>query len=441
MEDITKKRILAYINRSMKYLHRLTLIITAFAFLVLTLYFLWAVYHSTRGVTPGDIEPVQKSLQKVDASLQEDGNEILKQFRENREKLENNLEKISKQTNPADPARQETLNNLNSVVSALSLLQTRVDNNRDERQAAIKDSLNKLESLRKGLEPAATPEKIIGLAITRTFNLVIQLAWPLVALAVFLYLFISKKAPARLASLFSNFKSVELFSAKFEMGERVKFSAEESFENFRKQAKNSFDHWVQKKALEEKVRGLLNDPDTGLIKAVNDVRAAMVPPQGPLEKFRCTIHVPDLLFAETFYQLLDYIPRQPGPETRGRTWSFRFGFIGKLWRSEKQTDIWTNVPTDTEQLINNWGMTKEEAENAGKGRQSFLGVMLVHHSVPVGLFYIDAEKANAFGTDTNGTLRQSIKTKCEELEITKDLADIAEELRGSAALIRIYSQR
>jgi len=183
----------------------------------------------------------------------------------------------------------------------------------------------------------------------------------------------------------------------------------------------------------------LKDPE--LVAAIIKSRMAQDPTKNSLPEYRCTIHVPDLLFAETFYQLLDYIPRQSGPETKGRTWSFRFGFIGKLWRSDKQTDIWEDVPTSVQDLIDNWGMTKEEAENAGKGRKSFLGVMLEHNSVPVGLFYMDALETNAFGLDTDEALRKLIAAKCQTRQITEDLAYIAEQLRGSAALIQIYSER
>jgi len=426
-------------NAYSKVISRIALVVVAFAFLLFTIYFLWAVYHATRGVTTSDIESVEKSLKKVDSSLQADDAETLKSFRASRDDLQTSLDSISKQANPADPTRKDALDNLNKVVSSLSHIQTQVSNQREERQTAIKDALLKLETIRKGIEPTATPEKIVGMAITRTFNLLIQLAWPLVILAVFLYLFKSRRAPERLAELFSNFKSVEFFSAKFEMGEKIKFSAEESFESFRKQAKNSFDHLVQKKFLDDKVRNLLKDPElkAAIIKSRTDQDSA----NGSLPDYRCTIHVPDLLFAETFYQLLDYIPRQSGPETKGRTWSIRFGFIGKLWRSDKHTDIWKEVPTDAQDLINNWGMTKEEAENAGKGRKSFLGVMLEHNSVPVGLFYMDALETNAFGLDTDEALRKLIAIKCDTLKITEDLAYIAEQLRGSAALIRIYSER
>jgi hypothetical protein len=426
----------------MKYLHRLILIMATLAFLVLTISFVWSIYHSTRGLTASDIEPVQKSLQKVETALKEDAdpNGILKQLRDNRVRLQTDLEIIATQKSPDDKVKQSAMADLDNVVQSLAVLQTQLASSRDENHAAVSESLAALQTLRKGIEPTATPEKIIGMALSRAASLAVQIVWPLTAIFVFLYLFTSRRAPERLAALFSNFKSVELFSAKFELGDKIKFSAEDTFDTFRKQAKNNFDHWVQKKSLEDKIRGLLH-PDSVVMKKINNARAQLVPDPGTLGDYRCTIHVPDLLFAETFYQLLDYIPHQPGPETRGRIWSFRFGFIGKLWRSEKQSDISPSVTTSVEDLINNWGMTREEAENAAKqGRKSFLGVLLTQHSVPVGLFYMDAKGQNEFGEDNDGSLRKLINDQCESLEITKDLSDIAEELRGSAALIRIYSQ-
>src|SRR6266550_1767448 len=98
---------------------RLALVVFALAFLLFTIYFLWAVYHATRGVTTSDIESVEKSLLKVDASLQDDA-KTLESFRASRDALQTNLNSISTQPNAADPARKAALDNLTSVVSALS---------------------------------------------------------------------------------------------------------------------------------------------------------------------------------------------------------------------------------------------------------------------------------------------------------------------------------
>ena len=434
----------------MEFLKRLAFALAALALVLLALAFQFAVYYSSGAVTPRDIEPIEKSLQKVEATLKETSgpNGMLSKLKDDNEKLQADLQLLSGTVANDSQLRQKALDDLNNVVLSLTALEKRVGHDHHDNQTAITESLLQLKVLRERLSPTSTSEKMMGAVLTQFgiflaafAKFVVLLAWPAVALAMFIYLLRSPAAPERVAALFRNFKSVELFSAKFEIGDKIKFSAEETFDSFRKQAKNNFDHWVQKKALEDKVRALLTNPDTGIIRKINDVRTTLNPAKGALGDYRCTIHVPDLLFAETFYQLLDYIPRQPGAETRGRTWSYRFGFIGKLWRSEKQSDIWGTVPTNPEDLINNWGMTREEAENAGKGRKSFLGVLLTRHSVPVGLFYMDAKGENEFGPDVDEALRKFITAECDRLEITKDLADIAEELRGQAALIRIYSPR
>jgi len=400
------------------------------------------VYHSTRGLTNSDIEPVQKSLRKVEVALKDDGsaNGILNKLKEYQERLRADVEIISKQQNPSDQLRQNAMNDLNSVALSLAVLNEQFTTNRDENYTAVSESLTKLEALRKQIEPMASPERVIGMAITQAGKLAVELAWPLAAIFVFLYLFTSRKAPDRMAELFSNFKSVELFSAKFELGEKIRASAEETFAKFRKQGKELSDLWAQRKSLEEKITEFLSDKDNGLVARIDAARALLSPPMGPLTEYRCTIHVPDLLFAETFYQLIDYIPRQRGAETRGRTWSYRFGFIGRIWRSG-ESGILGSVTTDINELIYEWGMTKEEAESAGKDRQSFFGVLLKQNNVQVGLFYVDAREQNAFGLDVDKSLRKFVEDELKRLEITKDLAAINEELRGRAPLIRIYSQR
>src|SRR5258708_33382072 len=190
------------------------------------------------------------------------------------------------------------MNDLNNVALSLAVLNEQFTTNRDENYTAVSESLTKLEALRKQIEPTATPEKVIGMALTQAGKLVVELAWPLAAIFVFLYLFTSRRAPDRLAQLFSNFKSVEFFSAKFELGEKIRASAEETFEKFRKQGKELYDLWVQRKSLEERITAFLSDKENGLVVKIDAARASLSPLKGPLTEYRCTIHVPDLLFAE-----------------------------------------------------------------------------------------------------------------------------------------------
>jgi hypothetical protein len=241
------------------------------------------------------------------------------------------------------------------------------------------------------------------------------------------------------AQLFKPFKSLKLGPAEFQLSEEIKASVEETFAKYRQQVKEQYDQSAKKKDLDKKLKKLLA-PQSTIMTAIETARTTLTPGRAPLQDHRCTIHVPDLLFAETFYQLLEYVPRQAGEETRGRIWSYRFGFIGKVWRSE-DSDLQGTVSTDINDLINNWGMTKEEAEAAGIGRKSFLGVLLIENEIPVGLFYMDSKEENAFGKKESTTLFKSIKDELDRVNIIKDLAAIKEDLSGQSPKIRIDTKR
>lgn len=425
----------------MKFLRRVGLLLLYGAALVFSIAVMMAVYQSARGLTASDIEPVEKTLRQVETRLQAEAGAdgVLSKFKNVNQKLQVGLETLRGQMGADDQQRRKVISDIDDVVLNLAVIQSHLSVERDANNAAVTDARTRLEALRKQIEPTATAQKVLGAALTQFGKLLTALAWPLVALIAFWFLFTSRRAPGRVAELFSPFKSVELFSAKFEIGDKIRASANETFEKFRKEAKEAYSLWVDRKSLEGKIKSLL-DKEAAVMTKINEMRLSLSPPAEDLQDYRCTIHVPDLLFAETFYQLLDYVPRQPGPETRGRTWSYRFGFIGRVWRSEK-SQIQGEVSTNITELTSEWGMTKEEADNAGKDRQSFLGVLLKHNSVPVGLFYMDAKGKNEFGTDADESLRNLIESECGRLEITKDLASINEELRGRAPLIRIYSQR
>jgi hypothetical protein len=432
----------------MEFIKRIATLIFSLALLIFTISFLIAVYHSTRRVTASDIEAVEKSLLKVEAALKESDSPeaVLNKFKSDNERLQADVQVISRQEGADNQLKQKALDDINNIVLSLTTLQTQWGHERETSRAAIGESLSSLKALRERLEPTATFEKVAGTVLTwiggfvlGVVKLLVTLAWPLVAIFIFWYLFKAQSAPDRVAQLFRPFKSVELFSAKFKLSDEVKASLEETFAKYRKQVKEQYDQSVKKKSLDEKLKQLLDSQST-IMTAVDAARKAITPNRPALQDHRCTIHVPDLLFAETFYQLLDYLPRQADEVTRGRTWSYRFGFIGRVWRSEA-SDLQGTVSTNINELINNWGMTKEEAAAAGKGRKSFLGVLLRHNEVPVGLFYMDSKEENAFGQKENTTLFTTIEAELKRLDIIKDLAAIKEDLSGQSPKIRIYTER
>jgi hypothetical protein len=151
------------------------------------------------------------------------------------------------------------------------------------------------------------------------------------------------------------------------------------------------------------------------------------------EDWRATIHIRDPLVGDALHQLINYLA-DDSADAHGihRRWSIRFGILGRSWRLQKNRYEPT-VPKDEEQLIVEWGMTAEQAREAGKGRQSFLCRVLrapdaqpapvpvaspsreeapgktaqtlqgenfsPASRTPVGVLYLDAKRENAFGTE------------------------------------------
>ena len=109
--------------------------------------------------------------------------------------------------------------------------------------------------------------------------------------------------------------------------------------------------------------------------------------------FRATIHIPDPLYANQLYQLLNYHPRGGGA---GRAFSTRSGIIGMAWRN-RESDKWRQGGRDKKELIRMWGMTPEEAAErvSSDSEKVFLAIPLFDKScaVPIGVFYFDADKA------------------------------------------------
>lgn len=241
----------------------------------------------------------------------------------------------------------------------------------------------------------------------------------------------SRNGSRRLSEIFRGFRSVKLFGAEFVLNEesarQVKQSAHEAFHTYRSQAKVEYDRLAGVYGLREKLE-----------QVVPSLRLANGQKLTDIKKLRCTIHVPDVVFAETMYQLVDYYGMPGG---RGRTWSFRYGILGKAWRLGK-SQTQGSVPTDKDQLIHEWGMTREEAATAGQDRQSFSCVILRDDdNTPVGVFYMDAPTTDAFDASSPRELKQfheNVLTACKKNGLTAGLANLRRELLALSPLINIY---
>ena len=160
--------------------------------------------------------------------------------------------------------------------------------------------------------------------------------------------------------------------------------------------------------------------------------------------FRCTIHVRDILFQNSLYQLIDYLPRKysaAGKGGRGRAWSVRYGMLGRFWRLE-QSGFKGTVPKSEAQLINDWGMTKTEAESASGRQTLFCCLIRGKNQSPVAIFYLDAEADNAFGDDSQmSALLQIVEEAVTTFGLDSALEDVWKKVQPVAPLIEIYADR
>ncbi len=254
------------------------------------------------------------------------------------------------------------------------------------------------------------------------------ITWPFVFAFAVLYFALSKLAPYKLARILKPFRSLKLFGTEFVLSEEVGGDAEQSIEIYRKQVKRQFDTLVEVYDIRGKLEAVMDDVERALNgrKKVADLR--------------CTIHVPDILFADTLYQLLDYFPRGVG---RGRTFSSRFGIIGLCWRS-REPQIRGSVQTDPKILVRDWGMTHEQAVASGEGRQSFAAVPLRDESgSPVAIFYLDAKDKNVFGDDNGEGFRTDLIAAISEGHgkvLTASLVKMRDALKDRRPAIRIHEQ-
>jgi hypothetical protein len=247
-------------------------------------------------------------------------------------------------------------------------------------------------------------------------------SWQVVLFAIVLFLACSPTAAGRLSALFTPFRSIKVLGAELVFTREAKASADEVLENYTKQIKSEFDRRAEVLRLWDKLQNVV---EAHLFEKVLDKE----------KDFRFTIYVPDVLFQDALYQLVDYYPEGGG---RGRRKSLRFGIIGLAWRSA-QPQVEGDIATDAKELLKEWGMKRHEATAAGKGRKSFACVVLVDNSqTPVGLFYLDCKEKNAFGNDR--ALVEAITKGAEQTGLIRDLAELGKELRQWSPVIRPYDE-
>jgi hypothetical protein len=399
-------------------------------------------YLSTQKVNAEDVRVLEELATKLDNVLQKEGTLAAAQtpIDQKNEELKTAITGLRQaDTNSA------VVGQLDTISANLSFLSEILKNERGKGADVVAQLKTKVTKLKGKAGPPVGADKIAATFLRDGGKILLAVIWPLLFFVILLYLLWSRSAPERLRKLLRPFKSVKLFEAELVLSDEAKTMAEGTFENYRKQAIENYDLFVQRKMLTGKFENVVSDI-IGVIKN----KTGKAPKQ-----YRCTLYVPDLVFADTLYQLLDYIPSGAG---RGRIFSIRYGIVGRVWRS-RTSDIekFILIPgkgvVDQNELVRAWGMSRREAQTAAEGRPSFLCVMLSNaEGDPVGLFYMDSKDETAFqispdenlgempGKIATNEMLDEITTKFSERKIIEILAKMSDELGGHAPLIRIYEK-
>jgi hypothetical protein len=260
-----------------------------------------------------------------------------------------------------------------------------------------------------------------------------DVAWPIVAVVALLVIAFRRPLRDWLVDQSRRIAKVSAFGVDLELTQEgareVKEATESTFGELRKHIITEFDRLVRAGRIDEKLERLIEND----LKPVLENHGVT-----PLD-FRCTIHVSDVLYTETLYQLLDYYPHGGG---RGRTLSIRLGIVGKAWRLQSD-QIEPVISSKPDKLIEEWGMTLKEASGGGVGesRRSFAAIPLKDSDeTELAVVYFDSPKDNAFGASEarKSDISRAIHMGAERLGLTRALAEIVKNMESRGPHIPLY---
>lgn len=325
----------------------------------------------------------------------------------------------------SDKASTEGQGTIAQALVAVDDLESTVEGERAKLNAIHSQIRSQVDEAKDSLVAFSSRDRATGVK-----DQLLALLWPVVLVLLVLYLLHSKISIdffTRLASIISNVKIPGGLEIAF-ASTAVKSTQEEVLSGYRQQVISKYDGVAKQYQIAETVSRIVKGPIEDFFRKFEQ----------PLKKprFRCTVHVRDILFDNSLYQLIDYIGSKGG---RGRAWSVRRGMIGRCWRSEK-SDRKGSVPKDEAQLIDNWGLTKDELEGANKNQTMLCHLIKADNQSPLALLYLDCEDRDAFGDekkmdDLDGVINKAVK----DFGLDRALEQVWQQARASAPLIEIYA--
>ncbi len=233
-------------------------------------------------------------------------------------------------------------------------------------------------------------------------GLVDALAWPVVVIFVLIALLRSSWISRAIGFLPQAVRAIKVSVAGVEMeinqqaAEEVRSFLVAPIEDLRKKADTEYKKMADAQRVYELLQSAIEVGCTSVLERKQIQRPALI---------RGTVHVPDIVFNEYLYQLVNYYPGSRANGPAGRRFSQRFGIIGRSWRLGESMARPTAPGTSAEDirdLVEQWGMSREEAAGQSRTHPACICVILrspEDNNLPVGLLYLDTTQDQGFGSD------------------------------------------
>jgi hypothetical protein len=376
------------------------------------------------------------SLAKQSTSITKFNKELSKKIR-TLEDASNNLKQLTLSKNVQNISND--VSNMLRWLKTNQLLLADVEKTQQSYIKAVKSLEEDAKSLKKVLKnmPAADGDWMT--------NFLLGILWVIVFLGILVYLFQSPGVLRILSSFFGLLRSFKGFGLELNFAEHNKANEEihiafqKIFTELRKQIKTHIKLFTQRKNLQEVIGKISKD-------IANDIKQ-IKSEQRDID-YRCTIHVPDMLFEQFLCQLVNYEPRGKGI---GRSWSIFYGIIGRTWRSKEYEVLHLSPERSREDVfkcIREYGMTQNQADVAAQGMSSFMCIPIKdsNNGDMLGVFYMDAKDQDAFGVKNGDDYDDEVEKKILEAakprvqKIEELLSTYRDEYFGKAPLIQIIGE-
>lgn len=260
----------------------------------------------------------------------------------------------------------------------------------------------------------------ISLSTAEAIDLIGVVVWPLSVLTVAWWLR-SQQGIRALNAVFGGLKRVSVFGVELELSEegatRFKADLEQTFTSYRADVDTLFDRALRKH---------------DVYRHCAKVAKATLEPALNSGTYRCTIYVPDILFENVLYRLTDYYPTGGG---RGKTYSIRFGIIGRSWRL-RESKYEPQVPGDARVLMSHWGMTDEESVT--QEEKSFITYVLSDEEgrPDIGLFFAESDTSGAFADNVCKRLDESAEVRA----LSRAVSELMHDLRDRGPMLELVER-